>query len=224
MKIGEDCTIYSPDTVFIDEQYPWMITIGSHVRITQGVKILTHDYAWSVLKRWKGNKKHAGEILGASGKIVIGDNVFIGMNAIITRNVTVGNNVIIGAGSVVTKDCLDNAVYAGCPAEKVMDIEVYYRKRKLAQSEEAKNLALEYFNRYGVIPEKEVFREYFMLFETTDTLKENPIFQEVIRLCNNESETCTYIQNNDPMFRNYDEFLNFCFDKNKVRNSKGNED
>lgn len=45
-----------------------------HVRITEGVKILTHDYAWAVLKT------ETGAILGASGTVKIGDNVFIGMN------------------------------------------------------------------------------------------------------------------------------------------------
>ncbi len=50
IQIGMDCTIYAPSKTFIDVQYPWMISIGDHVRITEGVKILTHDYAWSVLK------------------------------------------------------------------------------------------------------------------------------------------------------------------------------
>ena len=54
VKIGEDCTIYVPSKTLIDEQYPWMITIGNHVRITEGVKILTHDYSWSVLKLYEG--------------------------------------------------------------------------------------------------------------------------------------------------------------------------
>mgnify|MGYP005768142397 FL=1 len=54
VQIGEDVTIYVPSKTLIDEQYPWMITIGNHVRITEGVKILTHDYAWSVGKRYTG--------------------------------------------------------------------------------------------------------------------------------------------------------------------------
>ena len=95
MKIGSDCIIYVPTKTLIDEQYPWMITIGNHVRITEGVKILTHDYAWSVLKTEKG------AILGASGTVKIGDNVFIGMNTVITRNVEIGNNVIIRNGSIM---------------------------------------------------------------------------------------------------------------------------
>ena len=99
VSIGEDCTIYVPTKTLIDEQYPWMITIGDHVRITEGVKILTHDYSWSVLKTYQGG------ILGSSGRVTIGNNVFIGMDAIITAGVQIGENVIIGAGSVVTKNC-----------------------------------------------------------------------------------------------------------------------
>ena len=129
VKIGEDCTIYVPSKTLIDEQYPWMITIGNHVRITEGVKILTHDYSWSVLKLYEGVSENPGAILGASGTVEIGDNVFIGMNTIITRNVEIGNNVIIGAGSVVTSSCDHNGVYAGVPAKRIMSIDEYYEKR-----------------------------------------------------------------------------------------------
>ena len=123
IKIGDDCTIYVPSKTLIDEQYPWMITIGNHVRITEGVKILTHDYAWAVLKT------ETGAILGASGTVKIGDNVFIGMNTVITRNVEIGNNVIIGAGSVVTKDVPEGAIVAGNPAKIVDSFSNLYEKR-----------------------------------------------------------------------------------------------
>ena len=116
VKIGEDCVIYVPSKTLIDEQYPWMITIGDHVRVTEGVKILTHDYSWMVIKNV------AGPILGASGKVEIGNNVFIGMNTVICRNVNIGDNVIIGAGSVVTRDCDSNGVYAGVPANRIMSL------------------------------------------------------------------------------------------------------
>ena len=146
VSIGEDCTFYAPSQSPIDIQYPWMITIGNHVRITAGVKVLTHDYSWSVLKLANG---HEGEILGACGHVIIGNNVFIGRGAIITRNVTIGDNVIIGAGSVVTKDCASNGVYAGNPARKVTDLESFYKKRKSVQLQEAKEMARSYFERYG---------------------------------------------------------------------------
>lgn len=136
IKIGDDCTIYVPSKTLIDEQYPWMITIGNHVRITEGVKILTHDYAWAVLKT------ETGAILGASGTVKIGDNVFIGMNTVITRNVEIGNNVIIGAGSVVTSSCNQNSVYAGVPAKRIMSVDEYYKKENGHNSMKPKNLLL----------------------------------------------------------------------------------
>jgi serine O-acetyltransferase len=46
---------------------------------------------------------------------IIGDNVYIGPGAKIIGRVNVGNNVAIGANCVVTKDVPDNAVVAGVP-------------------------------------------------------------------------------------------------------------
>lgn len=51
------------------------------------------------------------------GEVKIGDNVFIGRNAIILHNVQIGNNVIVGAGAVVTKNVPGNSIIAGNPAQ-----------------------------------------------------------------------------------------------------------
>jgi len=50
------------------------------------------------------------------GVPVIGDNVYIGPGAKIIGRITVGNNVAIGANCVVTRDVPDNAVVVGIPA------------------------------------------------------------------------------------------------------------
>ena len=47
---------------------------------------------------------------------VIGNNVDIGVNAIIIGDITIGNNVVIGAGAVVTKDVASHCVIGGNPA------------------------------------------------------------------------------------------------------------
>lgn len=53
---------------------------------------------------------------GKAGSPTIGDNVYIGCGAKIIGNVRVGNNVRIGANCVVTKDVPDNAtVVAASP-------------------------------------------------------------------------------------------------------------
>ena len=51
-QIGRDVLVYSTGKSLIDSSAPYLLTIGDHVRITEGVKILTHDYSWSVLKCW----------------------------------------------------------------------------------------------------------------------------------------------------------------------------
>lgn len=206
VRIGQDVTIYVPQKTTIDLQYPWMIEIGDHVRITQGVVILTHDYSWYVLKGV------SGAIHGASGHVKIGNNVFIGMNTIITRNVTIGNNVIIGAGSVVTKDCPDNGVYAGNPARKIMDLEEFSCKREKVQLAEAKKIAQEYFKVFGEKPEKEIFHEYFTLFSDMDAVKENAVFREKMEKHRNWEMSVGYLAAHKPLFNGYDAFLNACFE------------
>lgn len=46
----------------------------------------------------------------------IGNNVFIGTGAVVLGNIHVGDDVIIGANSVVTKDVPDNCYAVGSPA------------------------------------------------------------------------------------------------------------
>lgn len=53
------------------------------------------------------------------GYPTIGDNVYIGPGAKVIGNVHVGNNVAIGANCVVTKDVPDNAVVVGIPGQVI---------------------------------------------------------------------------------------------------------
>lgn len=67
--------------------------------------------------------------------VTIGDNVWIGGNAVICPGVHIGDNVVIGAGSVVTKDIPDWCIAAGNPCRvlrKITDAD----KRKLFRDEE----------------------------------------------------------------------------------------
>jgi acetyltransferase-like isoleucine patch superfamily enzyme len=51
--------------------------------------------------------------------VIIKDNVWIGMNAVILKGVTIGENSVVAAGSVVTKSVPPNTVVAGNPAVAV---------------------------------------------------------------------------------------------------------
>jgi acetyltransferase-like isoleucine patch superfamily enzyme len=54
-----------------------------------------------------------------SKPVIIGNNCWIGQNAVILKGVTIGYNCIIGANSVVTKDVETNSVVAGNPARLI---------------------------------------------------------------------------------------------------------
>lgn len=45
----------------------------------------------------------------------IGNNVYVGANAVVIGGIKIGNNVIIGAGAVVNKDVPDNCTVVGNP-------------------------------------------------------------------------------------------------------------
>lgn len=165
MRIGQDVTIYVPTKTQIDLTRPWMIEIGNHVEITEGVTILTHGYDWCVLKTVYG------DILGSCGKVKIGDNVFIGMHTTILKGINIGNNVIIGANSLVNKNIPDNCVVAGNPCRVIMSLDEYYRKRKEAQYDEAVELVHQYREQYGKDPDQKALHEFFWLFsDATDPL------------------------------------------------------
>lgn len=157
-KIGKRVNIYAPNKTLIDMTRPWLIDIGDDVQITENVTILTHGYDWSVLKGVYG------EVLGSSGGVKIGNNVFIGMKTTILKGVHIGNNVIIGANSLVNKDIPDNCVAAGNPAKVIMPLDQYYEKRKKEQLAEATELVQLYRERYGKEPDDKALHEFFGCF------------------------------------------------------------
>ena len=58
-----------------------------------------------------------GDDSQSKGGIVVGDDVWIGMNAIILSGVSIGQGAVIAAGSVVTKNVEPYSVVAGNPAK-----------------------------------------------------------------------------------------------------------
>ena len=134
VKIGEECEIYK-DVVFGSE--PYLIEIGDHVRITNGCKFITHDGGVWVIRQLMDDNE-----IDLFGKIIVGNNVHIGMNCIIMPNVKIGNNVIIGCGAVVTKDIPDGEIWGGVPAKFIKQIDDYYDKHK-SNFEHTKRLSVE---------------------------------------------------------------------------------
>lgn len=105
---------------------PYLIEIGNNVKIVNGVRFITHDGGVHVLR----NSKEKYRNIDLFGRIIIKDNVFIGLNSIILPGVTIGTNVVIGAGSIVTRSIPDNTIVAGNPARKICTINEFEIKRK----------------------------------------------------------------------------------------------
>jgi acetyltransferase-like isoleucine patch superfamily enzyme len=53
------------------------------------------------------------------GKITIGDNVWVGANVFMKRNINVGTGSIIAAGSMVTKDVPKGTIFGGVPGKVI---------------------------------------------------------------------------------------------------------
>lgn len=128
---------------------PWAITIGDNVYVTAGAQFVTHDGGTLILRSREPT-------LEWTSPIVIGDNVYIGLETMILPGVTIGDNVIIGARSLVTKDIPSNSVAAGHPARVIKSLDQYFEEMRqkslglghLTGSE--KDAALqEYFRRVG---------------------------------------------------------------------------
>lgn len=204
VTIGKNVTFYEPNTSYIDVQKPWLVKIGNNVEIPRGVVILTHDYAWSVIKQIDGR------IIGNRGKVEIGNNVFIGMNTVILGGVTIGDNVIIGANTLVTKDIPANTVVAGNPAKIISNVNEYSKKRQKKYIEEAKELFLEYYKKYNRIPDKKIFDEFFWIFEERDIKKLPNEFINKMKLTGNYELTKNKFLNSKPDFVGYEKFVEYC--------------
>ncbi|WP_017494981.1 DapH/DapD/GlmU-related protein [Flavobacterium sp. WG21] len=116
VKIGDSCSIA---TRFFGSE-PYLITIGNHVQITNDVRFATHGAGWVLRMKYPD--------FDCFGKIVVGDNVYIGNCALIMPGVTIGDNVIIGAGSVVTKSIANGMIVGGNPARVISNITDFEKK------------------------------------------------------------------------------------------------
>lgn len=104
---------------YIDPTHCFLIEIGNNVTMSIRVTLMAHDAS---------TKK----ILGYTkiGRIVIGDNVFIGANSTVLPNVRIGKNVVIGANSVITHDIPDNSVVSGAPARIMCNMNEFRQKNE----------------------------------------------------------------------------------------------
>ena len=60
--------------------------------------------------------------------IIIGNNVWVGLNAVILKDTTIGNNSVVAAGSVVKGHYPENSVIQGNPAVVVKYLRIENKK------------------------------------------------------------------------------------------------
>ena len=113
LKIGE-YTDVQPHTII------WgggLTIIGDRVSTGPGTVFLSATYSHSPgLKMVDGMAE--GESVTLGGRLVIGNDVYIGAKSIIMP-VTIGEGCVIGAGSFVNKDCEPWGIYVGSPARRI---------------------------------------------------------------------------------------------------------
>ena len=92
---------------------PGYIKIGSHSRIGQFVSIIAANHAIS------RTLKICEQGYSKKMNVIIGEDVWIGANAVILPGVVIEDGAVIGAGSVVTKDIEAYSIVAGVPAKVI---------------------------------------------------------------------------------------------------------
>lgn len=124
IKIGDRCAIGAGTRLISAEG----IEIGNDVIIAWDCYVYdhnSHSVYWNersldVYRSYNGMGKIWDGV--KSGKIIIGDKVWIGFGAVILKGVKIGEGAVIGARSVVTKDVPPFTVVAGNPASVIYEI------------------------------------------------------------------------------------------------------
>lgn len=125
-QIGENCDILVSSL----GPEPYLVSIGNHVFISEGVVFHTHDGGvWIFREEIPDIRVH--------GSIVIEDNCIIGNNAMLLPNIRIGKNSIVGVGSVVISDVPPNSIVMGVPARAISSTHKY-KERCVASWKEQK--------------------------------------------------------------------------------------
>lgn len=106
------------------------LMIGKFCSIACGAKFLFNSanhslsslstYPFPIFyEEWGLDRKNVAEAWDNKGDIVIGNDVWIGYEAVILAGVTVGDGAVIGARAMVTKDVPPYTIVGGVPAKPI---------------------------------------------------------------------------------------------------------
>lgn len=110
IHLGKNVSVSPCTHLGADQGY---LEIGAYTAIGPGCVIRAANHAFDrrdIPIQLQGHKY---------GKIIIGEDVWIGANVVITPDVVISKGAIIGAGAVVTKDVSAYSIVGGVPAKQI---------------------------------------------------------------------------------------------------------
>ncbi len=110
---GREIEIGNNSAIGLNARISGPLSIGDDVMMGPNVSIYTQNHETENIYKPMRLQTAPKE------KVTIGNDCWIGANAVILPNVTIGSGVIIGAGAVVTRDVPDYAVVGGVPAKVI---------------------------------------------------------------------------------------------------------
>jgi acetyltransferase-like isoleucine patch superfamily enzyme len=108
--IGNDTLLSRDCEINITES----LSIGNDCLISAGCRFIDHDHGSN-----KGELMRTQDCPGSP--IIVGNDVWIGSNAVVLKGVTIGDGAIVAAGSVVTKSVPKGEIWGGIPAQKISE-------------------------------------------------------------------------------------------------------
>lgn len=92
------------------------VTIGQHVNLAQGIVVTALNHNYSI------PDQRIDQQGVTTADVTIGNDCWIGANAVILPGVTIGEHSVVAAGAVVTKDVPSHSLVAGVPARIIKQI------------------------------------------------------------------------------------------------------
>jgi acetyltransferase-like isoleucine patch superfamily enzyme len=114
IRIGSGCFLNRGTMLAAMER----IEIGDHVMFANGCFVGDSDH-----RHDDPEIPVTAQGFVARGPVRIGDNVWFGVNCVVTGGVEIGDRAVIGANSVVTRDIPPGVIAAGAPAKVIREIE-----------------------------------------------------------------------------------------------------
>mgnify|MGYP001296294130 CR=1 FL=1 len=110
LDIGKDCYVGRNIVMDLTDE----VTIGNRVKVGHGTYFNTHTNIGKC-------KVNTEKLSTSKNKIIVEDDVYIGINVSILEGVSIGSKSIIGACSLINKNINPDSIAYGVPVKEVND-------------------------------------------------------------------------------------------------------